>query len=83
MVSSTKNVRSAMSYQNRCPECDGRGYHEYPRAVARSEGKDYYIVEIECEECSGSGEKTVGDFYESMDEAKEDYPNAISMITIR
>jgi len=45
-----------MSYQNRCPECDGRGYHEYPRAVARSEGKDYYIVEIECEECSGSGE---------------------------
>ena len=56
MVSSTKNVESAMSYQNRCPECEGRGYHEYPRAVARSEGKDYYIVEIECEECSGSGE---------------------------
>ena len=44
-----------MSYQNRCPECEGRGYHEYPRAVARSEGKDYYIVEIECEECSGRG----------------------------
>ena len=56
MVSLINNVRSAMSYQNRCPECDGRGYHEYPRAVARSEGKDYYIVERECDECFGSGE---------------------------
>ena len=56
MVSSINNAENAMSYQNRCPECEGRGYHEYPRAVARSEGKDYYIVEIECEECSGSGE---------------------------
>jgi DnaJ-class molecular chaperone len=45
-----------MSYQNRCPECDGHGYLEYRRTVINSEGKDYYIVERECEECSGSGE---------------------------
>tara|TARA_R110000765_G_scaffold347036_1_gene437161 strand:+ start:191 stop:376 length:186 start_codon:yes stop_codon:yes gene_type:complete len=56
MVSSTKNVESAMSYQNRCPECEGYGYLEYRRTVGNSEGKDYYIVERECEECFGSGE---------------------------
>ena len=56
MVSSTKNVRSAMRYQNRCPECDGHGYLEYRRTVGNSEGKDYYIVERECDECFGSGE---------------------------
>jgi len=56
MVSSTKNVESVMSYQNRCPECDGHGYLEYRRTVGNSEGKDYYIVERECDECFGSGE---------------------------
>ena len=45
-----------MSYQNRCPECDGHGYLEYRRTVGNSEGKDYYIVERECDECFGSGE---------------------------
>ena len=66
-----------------CPECEGYGTLESQRPVENSEGKDYCITEIECDECMGSGEKIVGDFYESMDEAKEDYPNAISMITIR
>jgi len=56
MVSSTKNVENAMSYQNRCPECEGSGYLEYRRTVENSEGKDYYIVERKCEECFGSGE---------------------------
>ena len=56
MVSSTKNVRSAMSYQNRCLECEGYGYLEYRRTVGNSEGKDYYIVERDCDECFGSGE---------------------------
>ena len=38
-----------------CPECDGYGTLESQRPVGNSEGKDYYIVEIECDECFGSG----------------------------
>jgi len=38
-----------------CPECEGHGAIESKRPVGNSEGKDYYIVEIECEECFGSG----------------------------
>lgn len=38
-----------------CPECDGFGTVESQRPVGNSEGKDYYIVEIECDECFGSG----------------------------
>jgi len=56
MVSSTKNVESVMSYQNRCPECEGYGYLEYRRTVGNSEGKDFYYKQVECDECFGSGE---------------------------
>jgi len=38
-----------------CPECEGHGAIESKRPVGNSEGKDYYIVERECEECFGSG----------------------------
>ena len=66
-----------------CPECDGFGTVESQRPVGNSEGKDYYITEIECEECFGSGEDTKGNFYNSLKEAKEAYPNAISTRVIR
>ena len=45
-----------MSYQNRCPECEGYGYLEYRRTVGNSEGKDFYYKQVECDECFGSGE---------------------------
>lgn len=39
----------------KCTECDGYGSYESQRPVGNSEGKDYYIVSITCEECYGSG----------------------------
>lgn len=38
-----------------CIECEGYGYLECYRVLGNSEGKDYYVVKIECEECYGRG----------------------------
>lgn len=66
-----------------CPECEGQGFFESRRQTLNSEGKDYYILEMPCDECDGTGEKIIGDFYESIQEAKEDYPLAKNYIQIR
>lgn len=66
-----------------CPECDGHGTLESKRPVENSEGKDYHVVEITCDKCMGSGELVKGNFYDTLKEAKEDYPNAILTRVIR
>lgn len=56
-----------------CPACDGYG------TVERHAGRDV-PVEVYCSECLGEKEVRVCEpFYETEDEARRDYPGAISM----
>jgi len=57
-----------------CPACDTNttiGRHE------ELEAQDL------CDQCYGSGQRLVGDFYAGMDEVREKYPNLIRCTIIR
>lgn len=66
-----------------CLECDGEGVIERRYVVSNTEGKEYGIEEEHCEPCDGTGEKVLGDFYESMEDLKADYPDTIRTVIIR
>ena len=76
-----------------CPECSttkvyesgeaGSGTIYYQRVVDNSDGKDYSILEVQCESCNGTGEWICEEEYESKEQAEADYPNSIECILIR
>ncbi|AGK55417.1 hypothetical protein B1NLA3E_18365 [Bacillus sp. 1NLA3E] len=49
-VSRYENHVSNMESQNKCPDCNGRGYHSYP-----ANEFVYYSNPSECPGCNGSG----------------------------
>ena len=65
-----------------CPDCR-EGIVEYQVPVVNSEGKDYGIEEVECDSCGGSGVQYITETYTSIEEAQEDYPDALSWSIMR
>ena len=59
-----------------CIECDGYGF------VADIHPNDPSCQNICCSECDGSGYKDYVDDYDSIVDAKEDWPNAVSFTYI-
>ncbi len=54
-----------------CPACDGYG------VVADRHPNDPSAKDIDCHECEGDGKRTFVEIYESISDAKEDYPEAV------
>ena len=57
----------------KCPVCDGYGY------IADRHPNDPSARDIKCQECDGEGQKASVQNYDSIADAKADYPSAISI----
>ena len=57
----------------KCQECDGYGY------IADRHPNDPSARDIDCQECDGEGQKASVEIYDSIADAKADYPSAISI----
>ena len=55
-----------------CPECAGHG------VVSDRHPNDPSARDVACAECDGSGEKEYVETYDSIADAKEDYPEAFA-----
>ena len=57
----------------KCRECDGFGH------IADRHPNDPSARDIDCQECDGEGQKASVQNYDSIADAKADYPSAISI----